>query len=259
MPLVDHALAHLGGEEGNAGLLDELFEHPAGHLAVRARADDEHRRPGVLDHLHRLAHRLWLSRRAPCGGAHDRTAVGLLLGDILGKLEVDRAGLFLFGEAIGLAHAARDIVARCELVSILRDRLHHRHHVEDLEPALLRFLDRLLPGDHQHRHPAERRIGRRGDEVRRAGPQRGDADAGLAGVPAIRRRHEARALFVAGQDQPDLVGSAEAVEEIEVLFAGHAEDVFAPFSLEALDEEVRSLLLSAVRHSAIPPGPEGRA
>ena len=39
MALVDHALAHLCGDEGNAGLVDQLAQHPPGHLAVSARAD----------------------------------------------------------------------------------------------------------------------------------------------------------------------------------------------------------------------------
>src|SRR3546814_1048928 len=44
MPLVDHPLAELGGEEGDAGLFDELQQHTAGHRAVGAGADDEERK-----------------------------------------------------------------------------------------------------------------------------------------------------------------------------------------------------------------------
>jgi hypothetical protein len=92
----------------------------------------------------------------------------------------------------------------CHLVREFGDRGHHRDDVEDLEAALLRFLDRLLAGDHQHRHTAQRGIGGRCDEVGRPRPQSGDADAGLAGVAAIGCGHEARALFMPGQDQLDL-------------------------------------------------------
>src|SRR3546814_3465393 len=41
MPLVDHALAELRGQKRDAGFFDELQQHPAGHCAVRAGADDE--------------------------------------------------------------------------------------------------------------------------------------------------------------------------------------------------------------------------
>ena len=46
----------------------------------------------------------------------------------------------------------------------------------------------LLAGDHDHRHRAEMGVGRAGREVQRAGSERGDAHAGLAGEPASRWR-----------------------------------------------------------------------
>ena len=116
--------------------------------------------------------------------------------------------------------------------------------VEDLETALLRFLDRFLAGDHQHRHPAERGIGRSGHEIGRARPQGGDADAGLAGVATIGRSHEACALFVARQDQLDLGGAGQRIEEIEVFLAGHAENIFAALFLQTLDEQIGCFLLA---------------
>ena len=152
-----------------------------------------------------------------------------------------RAGLFLFRQAIGFAHAAGNVVPRMQLARVFGNRIHHRDHVEDLELALFRFLDRFLAGDHHHRHAAQLRIGGGGDEIGRAGAERGDADAGLARVAAIGRGHEAGALFVAREHQLDLFGATEAVEEVEVLFAGHTEDIFAALGFEAFDEQVRCL------------------
>ena len=235
---VDHALAHLGGDEGDAGLVDQLPQHPPGHLAIGARPDDEDRLLRLFDRHHRLTHGLGLGTGTARQRRGERAAGGLFLGNVLGKFEMHRAGLFLLGQPDRLTHAAGDVVGAGELVGVFGDRAHHRDHVKDLEPALLRFLDRLLPGDRQCRHPAELRIGHRRHHVGRARAQCRQEHAGLSGVAAIGRRHEARALFVTGQDQLDLVRMRQAFEKIEVLLARHAEDIFDTLRLETLDEEV---------------------
>ena len=192
----------------------------------------------LLDLLDRRAHRLRFGGRPAGDAALDRRRIGLLVGDVLGEFEVGRARLLLLGEAEGLADPARDIVGAGELVGIFGDRLHHRDDVENLEAALLRFLDRLLAGHHQDRHAAELGISGGGDEVGRARPERRQADAGLAGVAAVGRRHEAGALLVAGQDQPDLLRPAQRIEHVEIFLAGNAENIFDALFLEALDEQV---------------------
>jgi len=50
--------------------------------------------------------------------------------------------------------------------------------------------------------------------------------------------HETRTLFVPRQDQLDLGRARQAVEEIEILLAGDAENIFDPLFLEAIDEQV---------------------
>src|SRR5215510_10798221 len=50
----------------------------------------------------------------------------------------------------------------------------------------------------RHEHGAEQRIGRTGGEVERTRPEGRDADAGLAGEPAIGRSHECGALLMPG-------------------------------------------------------------
>ena len=42
--------------------------------------------------------------------------------------------------------------------------------VDDLEPRLPGRLDRLLAGDHHHRHGAEMRVGRTGQKLSAPGP-----------------------------------------------------------------------------------------
>ena len=125
---------------------------------------------------------------------------------------------------------------------IFGDRPHHRDDVEDLEAALFRFLDRFLAGDHHHRHPAKLRIGSGRHEIGGPWPKRRKADAGLAGMAAIGRGHEACALLVTGQDQPDLLRSGKRVEKVQIFLAWNAKDIFDAFLLEALDEKIGCLL-----------------
>ena len=103
--------------------------------------------------------------------------------------------------------------------------------------ALLGAVDRLLAGDHEHRHGTELGVGGGGDEVGRAGAERGQADAGLAGESAIGGGHEAGGLLVAGQHQPDR-GARERVEQVEVFLARHAVDGVHTLVFEAADKEV---------------------
>ncbi|MCY1284104.1 hypothetical protein D9M70_329980 [compost metagenome] len=231
--LVHHALAHLGGDEGNAGAVDQLLEDLGGHLAVGPGADHQDRAARGLQLVHRGADHLVLGQRAAAEAARDRQAVGLLGGDVLGQFQVHGAGLLLLGEAEGLTHPRGDIVGRGQLVGVLGQRLHHADHVEDLETPLLGLLDRLLAGDHQHRHAAEIGVGAGGDQVGGAGAEGRKAHAGLAGQAAVGGGHEARRLLVAGEHQPDL-RLAQGFEQVEVLFAGNAEDVLDTFALQAL-------------------------
>jgi len=143
--LVDHALAELGGDERDAGLLDQLEEHPAGHLAVGAGTDHQHRRFRRLDPAHCRADRLLVGMGAAHMAALQRHRLRFLLGDVLGEFDMRGAGFFLLGEPEGFADPARNVVGAGELVRILRERAHHVDDVEDLKAALLRLLDRLCP------------------------------------------------------------------------------------------------------------------
>ncbi len=202
--LVDHALAHLGGDEGNAGLVDQLLEDLGGHLAVGPGADHQDRAARGAQLLHRGADRLVFRQRPAAQARRDGQAVGLLGGDVLRQLQVHRAGLLFLGQAERLADPRGNVVGGGQLVGVLGQRLHHADHVEDLEAALLGLLDRLLPGDHQHRHAAQVGVGAGGDQVGGARAEGRQADPGLAGEAPVGGGHEAGRLFVAGEHQPDL-------------------------------------------------------
>lgn len=238
--LVDHALAHLGGDEGNAGLVDQLLEDLGGHLAVGPGADHQDRAARGAQLLHRGADRLVFRQRPAAQARRDGQAVGLLGGDVLRQLQMHRAGLLFLGQAERLADPRGNVVGGGQLVGVLGQRLHHADHVEDLEAALLGLLDRLLPGDHQHRHAAQVGVGAGGDQVGGARAEGRQADPGLAGEAPIGGGHEAGRLFVAGEHQPDL-RLAQGLQQVEILLAGNSEDVLHALVFQALHNHIGCL------------------
>ena len=149
-------------------------------------------------------------------------------------------GPLLLRDAERVAHQRRNHRRRDDLARQLGQRPHRRHDVDDLEPRLPRRQDALLAGDHDHRHRAEQRVGRAGREIQRARPERGDADARLAGKPAVGRRHEGRGLLMAGDDQLDR-RFADGFDDVEVFLAGNSEDPINTLVLEGGDEKIRAL------------------
>ena len=233
--LVDDPFAHLRRDERDASLVDELPQHVARQLAIGAGADQQQGRLGGSNHLDGGANRLLFGDRSPDEAGGNRFLVDFLGGDVFGQFEMHRARLLFLGQAKRFADPRRDVGSADELPRVLRQRPHHVDDVDDLKLALLARLDRLLPGDHQHRHAAELGVGGRRDEVGRPGPERGKTDARLAGQSSVRRRHETGGLFVPGQDQPD-TRPRQRIEEIEILFAGNAEDELDAFVLQCFDE-----------------------
>ena len=127
-----------------------------------------------------------------------------------------------------------------DLARHLGERLHRGDHVDDLEAGLAGGHDRLLAGDHDHRHGAEMGVGGAGREVERAGAERRDAHARPAGEPAVGGGHEGGGLLVAGEDELDR-GGAQRLDDVEVLLARHAEDAVHPLVLQCRDQQIRTL------------------
>ena len=240
-PSRDRALAHLGGEEGNAGAQHEAAE-AGGRAWAAGRGAEHHERPLRLDdHRGRAVQgRRVGDRDIDRVRRHEPHRLGELFpGDILRQLQMDRPGPLLLGDPERLAHDGRDRGGADDLARHLGERLHRRDHVDDLEPRLARGHDGLLAGDHDHRHGAEMGIGRAGREVQGPRSEGGDAHAGTPGEPPVRRRHEGRRLLVAGQDELD-AGASERLDHIEVLLARNTENAVHALVLECCDQQVGS-------------------
>jgi hypothetical protein len=171
---------------------------------------------------------------------HQRDGIALFRRHIFRQFQMDRAGAFFLCHTEGLAHHGRDHAGRDDLVGELGERTHRRHHIDDLEARLARGFDALLPGDQDQRHAAQQSIGRCRGEVEGAWPQCRDADAGLAGKPAIGCRHEGRRLFVTGEHQLDL-RLAQRFDHVEIFLARHTEDAVVAFVLVGCHQELRTL------------------
>ena len=78
--------------------------------------------------------------------------------------------------------------------------------------------------------------GRRDIHERRAGCH--NADAGLAGQPAIGRSHERRSLLMARQNQLDR-GLSQTLHDIKVLFTGNSKDAVNTFVLKRGHKKIR--------------------
>ncbi|MNZ93940.1 hypothetical protein D3C78_1130330 [compost metagenome] len=125
-------------------------------------------------------------------------------------------------------------------MGVLGDGVHHAAHIDDLEAALLGLLDRLLAGNHHHRHAAQVGVRTGGYQVGRARAQGRQADAGLAGQAAIGGCHEARRLLVAGQYQLDL-RLAQGFQQVEVFLTRNAEHILDTFVFQALHNDIGGL------------------
>ena len=104
-----------------------------------------------------------------------------------------------------------------------------------------------LAGQHHDGRPVQERVGHAGDEVRSAGPEGREADAGASGEAAVRVGHERRPP---ARDAPARTRStsATATRWVDGLLAGNAEDVADALGLEARDDELRCPARGRVRH-----------
>ena len=74
-----------------------------------------------------------------------------------------------------------------------------------------------------------------GDEIRRSWTERRQTDPRLTRQPSIRRRHKARGLLMARDDQAD-AGFTKRFQQVQVLFAGDAKDARDTFALKSFHQ-----------------------
>jgi hypothetical protein len=112
---------------------------------------------------------------------------------------------------------------------------------------LVHPLEVRLPGQGDERRAVQERVRDAGDEVRRARPERAEADAGAPREAAVHVGHVGAALLVAHGDEGDR-RPLERLVEVQRLLSGDPEDVLDPLGLEALHEQIRR---PALRHGSL--------
>ena len=157
--------------------------------------------------------------------------------DVLGQLEVRRAGLLGLGDLERLAHDLGDDVGRVDARVPLRDRPQDLDQVDVLVGLLVHPLEVGLPGQRDERRAVEVGVGDGGDEVQRARAERAQADAGAPGQAAVHVGHVGAALLVSNRDERDRRFRQRLVE-VQGLLARDAEHVLDALGLQALDEHV---------------------
>ncbi len=229
------ALAHLGVEEGNAGAAHEVGQRVDEARPVAGGADHDQRTFCFQDHRCGSIQRGGRGHRPVDRMRGQQRGVGLFGGDVLGQFEMHRPRPLLHRDAEGIAHHRGDRGGGYDLPRHLGQRAHRADDIDDLEARLPRALDRLLAGEHQHRHGAEMGIGRCRGEIQRAGSKRRQANAGLTGQAAVGRRHEGRRLLVPRQHEFD-PGMAQRFQDVEVFLPRQREDAVDTFVFQCRDQ-----------------------
>ena len=237
----DRALAHEGVDHADAGVLGQPLELGGGAFAHRAVAGEDQRVLGVQDDVERGRHRLVVGARPARLDRRERLAARLVLHQVLGQLDHHGAGLLGLGQLERLAHDLGDVVRMVERLRPLGDRPVHGDRIHVLVALLVEALGIGLAEDADQRRAVHVGVGDASDQVGRARPERAEADAGLAGQPAIGVGHERRGLLVAAQHELDLA-IHQGNHHVGILLARNAEDVGHALGLETPHEEVRGLL-----------------
>ena len=242
--VVEHPLAHERLGDADAGRAGERAQGGRRAGAGDAVAGQHDRPVGAADELDRGQQLLAAGLGVAEGVAHgERSGVDARRHHVLGQLDVRRPGLLRLGDLERLAHDLRDHPRRVQAGVELRDRPQHVDDVDVLVRLLVHPLQVGLAGERDHRRAVEQRIGDSGHEVRRAGPERAQADPGVAGQAAVHVGHVRTALLVADRHERDR-RRVERLVEIQRLLARDAEYVLDALGLEAFHEQIRRLALA---------------
>lgn len=241
---IDRALPHLGVEERNPASPHERRQRLGKMRAARRAAQHDERPAGNHDHgCGALDGRCRRDRKLDDVRGND-VGRGFVGRDILGQFEMHGARPLLLRDPEGVANQGRNTLRGDDLRRHLGERPHGRDDVDDLEAGLAAAADRLLSGDHDHRHRAEMRVGRSRRQIERTGTERRQADARAPGETPVGGCHEAGSLFVPRQHQLDL-RAPQRVQHIEILLAGNGEDVPDALILKGGHQQIGGLCHAA--------------
>ena len=258
----ERAPGHQRGDDRGAGQLGELAQLGGGLGLDHAAADVQHRALGLGDHPRGLADLAGVrpGDRVVAGQVErNRPAeVGGRLHRVLGDVDQHRAGTAGGRQVEGLADGAGDVLGLGDEEVVLGDRVGDPGDVRLLEPVGADQVGGDLAGDRDHGNRVHVGVGQRGDQVGRARPAGGHADADAPGGLRVAGGGVPGALLVADQDVADLLGVEQRVVGGEHGAAGDAEDHVDADPLEGEDERLRPGDPHRGRVRVVRPGRGGR-
>ena len=208
----------LGGDAGHDDRPTRLLEHFQDRLESAVRND-----PDALD-------------RATERGKANRVVDRRCADEVRGSGDVDRAGTLGDCRAQGALHDLADGLRR-DRRGPFGNRPEKGVVVQHLVREQLLALGLDLARDRQHGDAIEIGVGDGVHEVRRAGTERGQAYARLAGELTVGLRHQTRGSL-AGREHERHVLAARGLEELDAGIAGVAEDAVDACRLEVGDNDV---------------------
>ena len=227
-----------------------------GHLRGGDEAAERLRRIGDGDAAATVDHRLLRARdqgqrlhQPHRHGVHHRRAdercgrrqvVGLRQLHVLRQVDQHRAGAAAARQVEGLVQHRRQLIDRARQVAVLDDRQGHAEHVQFLERVGAHQVRGHLPGDADHRHRIQQRVGDAGDEVRRAGARGRDANADATAVARVAVRGQRGRLLMPHQHVLHRAAEQGVVEGHDAA-ARIAEEGIDPFGLERLHQPLGSV------------------
>ena len=204
-------------------------------------ATDEQQRPlGAAEPLHRLANGLgvWRLRVRDAVAARRQRRRGreLLVQHVARDLDEHRAGPAAHRRAQGPAEELGDTLGLVDQERLLGHGPEHRDQVVFLERVFLIVIERDAADEDDHRRVGD--MGRRdaGQEVRRPGTARHEADARSVRDARQAVGHERRGLLVAHVDVLDALIVVEPVEDVQKGRADDSEYVTDALGLQELDD-----------------------
>ena len=135
MSLIHHALAHLGGEERDAGDIHEMQQRLGNPFPVGAGTDHDQRMPGLAQHFARHLQAFRAGRGPPGVTGFEDMGIGFgrLIGDVLRQLQMHGTRTLFRGQAESFPNLGRNGVGIADLPGVLGERTHQVHHIQNLE------------------------------------------------------------------------------------------------------------------------------
>ena len=245
--LIERALAHQGGGDGQPEALRKGGDRLMGRRADGAATHVEQRPAGLADQLQGGLNRSRFRRGRRTEASGDggaglhRHVVELLDPHILGHIDQHRPGAAAGGDQEGLGHDTADVARVAHHPGVLHDRQGDAEDVGLLEGIGADGGTGHLTGDHHHRHRVHLGGGDAGHQVGGAGTGGAKADAHLTSGAGIGIGRVGAALLVAHQDvlQPAAsLGLVQLVVDGQDRATRVAEDVAHAVAMQGIHQGI---------------------